>query len=327
MSNSQLVQVVKISPNKYTPRASSIDTITIHCYVGQATVESMLENFSRNINASCNYVIGTDGRVGLCVDEQDGSWCSSNYNNDNRAVTIECACDKVHPYAINSKVYQTLVSLCADICKRNSIKELKWLNDKSLIGQVGKQNMTVHRWFKNKACPGEFIFDRLGQIASEVNSILNPPAESKITNTLPATTPFVIEVVIPDLNVREKPSMDSKIAEVTGYNFLTVVEVRDGWGKLKSGAGWIWLLNPQYVSIPSASSTPASSVGLFKVRVSVPDLNIRTGPGTNYAKVKGYIEEGVFHIVDTKTGKGSNSGWGLLMSGTGWISLDYVERI
>lgn len=171
MSNSSLINYTRISPNKNSPRNHKIDTITIHCYVGQASVESAGDWFSKqSTQASCNYMIGSDGRIALIVDENDRSWCSSNAANDHRAVTIECACDKTAPYAINSKVYASLINLCADICKRNGIKELKWKGDKSLIGQVDKQNMTVHRWFKNKDCPGEYIYSRLGQIAAEVNA-------------------------------------------------------------------------------------------------------------------------------------------------------------
>lgn len=153
MSNSPLVSYTKISPNRTSPRNHKIDTITIHCYVGQVSVESMggwLCNPSAE--ASANYGIGVDGRIGMFVEEKDRSWCSSSASNDNRAITIECASDKTNPYAINDKVYNSLIKLCADICKRNGIKELKWKADKSLIGQVDKQNMTVHRWFKNKAC-------------------------------------------------------------------------------------------------------------------------------------------------------------------------------
>ena len=97
---------------------------------------------------------------------------SSSAENDSRAITIECASDRTHPYAINDKVYKSLVNLCADICQRNNIKKLMWKADKSLIGQVDRQNMTVHRWFANKACPGDYIYNRLGRIAIEVNAKL-----------------------------------------------------------------------------------------------------------------------------------------------------------
>lgn len=179
MSNSPLISYTKISPNKTSPRNHAIDTISIHCYVGQASVESMGELFSSPTReASCNYGIGYNGRIALIVDENDRSWCTSNRENDNRAITIECACDSKHPYAINDAVYNSLINLCVDICQRNNIKELKWKADKSLIGQVDKQNMTVHRWFANKACPGDYIYNRLGNIANAVN------AKLKIDNTL-----------------------------------------------------------------------------------------------------------------------------------------------
>ena len=173
MSNSPLVSYTKISPNKTSPRNHVIDTITIHCYVGQASVESMGAWFGKqSTEASCNYGIGADGRIALIVDESDRSWCSSSSSNDNRAITIECACDKTHPYAVNDKVYKSLIALLVDICKRNNISELKWKADKSLIGQSDKQNMTVHRWFKNKACPGDYLYSRHSQIAAEVNAKL-----------------------------------------------------------------------------------------------------------------------------------------------------------
>lgn len=175
MSNSSLVSYTKISPNKSVPRKHKIDTITIHCVVGQLSVEQLGNIFAkRSKKASCNYAIGSDGRVGMYVEEKDRSWCSSNANNDHRAITIECASDKKHPYAINDKVYETLVELCTDICKRNNIKELKWKGKKELIGKINEQNMTVHRWFANKDCPGDYIYNRLGKIAKEVNAKLKP---------------------------------------------------------------------------------------------------------------------------------------------------------
>ena len=179
MSNSKLVNYTKISPNKTKNRNHKIDTITIHCVVGQLSVETLGKIFAKkSYKASCNYGIGVDGRIGMYVEEKDRSWCSSNAANDHRAITIECASDKTHPYKINNKVYKSLINLLVDICKRNDIKELKWKADKKLIGKVDKQNMTVHRWFANKDCPGEYIYSRLGQIAKEVNAKLQPSKKS-----------------------------------------------------------------------------------------------------------------------------------------------------
>ena len=95
-TNSPLVDFTRISPNKSSPRANDITRITPHCYVGQASVESMGAWFvQENAQCSSNYGIGSDGRVGMFVQERDRSWCSSSRDNDNRAVTIECACDPI----------------------------------------------------------------------------------------------------------------------------------------------------------------------------------------------------------------------------------------
>lgn len=172
MSNSPLVSYTQISPNKTSPRKHKIDTITPHCYVGQVSVERMGKGWSKPGKTSANYGIGKDGRISLHVEEKDRAWTSSNKDNDNRAITIEIASDTKHPYAITDAAYKSLVDLCVDICQRNDIPGLKWRADKTLIGQPDKQNITVHRWFANKACPGQYIYERLGQIADEVNARL-----------------------------------------------------------------------------------------------------------------------------------------------------------
>lgn len=180
MSNSSLVSYVKISPNKTSPRNHAIDTITIHCVVGQCSVETLGDIFAQTSKqASSNYGIGPDGRIGMYVEEKDRSWCSSSRSNDHRAITIEVASDTTEPYAVTDAAYESLIKLCADICKRNGIKKLLWKADKSLIGQVDKQNMTVHRWFANKSCPGEYLYSRHYDIANRVNAILGSSNEEK----------------------------------------------------------------------------------------------------------------------------------------------------
>ena len=184
MSNSSLVNHTKLSPNHYNGRNHSIDTITIHCVVGQCSVETIGSIFANaNREASSNYGIGYDGRIGLYVDEKNASWCSSSYSNDNRAVTIEVASDTYDPYAVTDKAYNALIELVADICKRNGIKKLLWKGDKSLIGQVDKQNMTVHRWFANKSCPGDYLYNRHSDIANKVNAKLGVSTSSSSSSS------------------------------------------------------------------------------------------------------------------------------------------------
>ena len=174
MSNSQLVNYTRISPNRTSPRNHDIDVITIHCVVGQCSVETLGNIFaSESRKASSNYGIGVDGRIGLYVEEKDRSWCSSNAANDNRAITIEVASDTTEPYAVNDKAMASLIQLCADICKRNGIKKLIWSTNKNdRVNHLNGCNMTVHRDYANKSCPGTYLYERHQYIADEVNKLL-----------------------------------------------------------------------------------------------------------------------------------------------------------
>lgn len=171
MSNSPLVDYTRISPNKNSPRNHKIDTITIHCVVGQCTVETLWNIFApTSRQASSNYGVGTDGKIGMYVEEKDRSWCSSNATNDNRAVTIEVASDTKHPYAVNDRAFAALLDLVTDICKRNGIKKLVWSTKKAdRVNHKNGCNMTVHRDYANKSCPGDYLYNRHGEIAAEVN--------------------------------------------------------------------------------------------------------------------------------------------------------------
>lgn len=450
-TNSSLVSYTKLSPNHSGQRTHSIDRITPHCVVGQLSCENICACFPQGRDASCNYGIGSDGRISLCVEEKNRSWCSSSNENDQRAITIECASDKTAPYAMTDAVYQSLIKLCVDICKRNGKNKVLWFADKDKsLNYEPKSNevvFTVHRWFANKSCPGDWLYSRLGDVANKVNAILgssnstasngfqafslkglteaqvvakvgslftaderktgilacvsmaqfilesgygsselaqnannvfgmkkslsgntwtgstwdgksiytkktqeeykqgemttitaefrkypciedsiadhgayllgamngnkqryaglkdckdykkavqiikdggyatsstyvqnlcniiekwnltqynvkdtsNTPAKNPDTvNSFPAT-PFLVKVIIDDLNYRSEPSMNGKVNGQTGKGTFTIVQVKDGWGKLKSGAGWIWLKNSSYCTIQGTvtTSTPA----------------------------------------------------------------------
>lgn len=181
MSNSKLVSYTKLSPNNSGRRTHSIDRITPHCVVGQLSVETLGSLFARSsYQASCNYAIGSDGRVALIVDEGQRSRCSSSNANDQRAVTIECASDKTSPYAFNTTVYNKLVDLCVDICRRNGKTRLLWISDKAKAlayePKSGEMLLTVHRWFASKSCPGPWMMERMGDLAAKVTSRLGTAA-------------------------------------------------------------------------------------------------------------------------------------------------------
>ena len=315
-TNSSLVSYTKLSPNHSGQRTHSIDRITPHCVVGQCSVETLGNIFlPTSRQASCNYGIGVDGRVGMYVEEKNRSWCSSSSANDQRAVTIECASDTTEPYAFKDVVYQTLIKLCVDICKRNGKKKLLWLGDKdktlSYEPKSDEMVLTVHRWFANKSCPGSWMYARMGDLAAKVTAQLGGGASEDTETEYP-----------------------EKLTE--GY-----YRVRKAWSDSKSQKGAYKILsnakkcadaNPGYsvfdasgkvVYAPVASATDVP----FLVKVSINDLNIRKGPGTDYAKTGKFTGKGVFTILEVKSGKGSTAGWGRLKSGAGWISLDYAAKI
>lgn len=309
-TNSPLVAYTKLSPNHSGQRTHSIDRITPHCVVGQATAERICDCFiSPDRQASCNYGIGTDGRVSLCVEEKNRSWCSSSRENDQRAITIECASDTSAPYAMNSKVYESLIKLCTDICQRNGKKKLLWFADKAktlnYAPKADEMVLTVHRWFANKSCPGDWMYARMGDLASKVTAALGGTATTQ-----------------KQLYRVRKTWSDSK-SQKGAYKILAnakaCADKNPGYSVFDSDGNAVYTSGEGTPGITGDTS--------FKVRVSVPDLNIRSGPGTNYAATGRFTGAGVFTITAVQTGQGSSTGWGKLKSGAGWIALDYAKRV
>ena len=438
-SNSSMVVYTKLSPNHSGQRTHSIDRITPHCVVGQCSVEtlgSIFEPTSRQ--ASSNYGIGADGRVGMYVEEKNRSWCSSSKENDQRAVTIECASDTTEPYAFRDVVYQTLIKLCVDICKRNGKTKLLWLGDKdstlSYTPKADEMVLTVHRWFANKSCPGNWMYARMGDLARKVTAELGGAAQEpvKVTGTQAAAlvglskadvikkigslftsdmkksgvlasvslAQFILEsgygkselaqnanncfgmkkclsgntwsgstwdgisvytkkaqeyengqYVTITADFRKYPSVEKSIADHSAYllgakngsklrydGLKNCTDYKKAVQIIKDGG---YATSPTYVeSICNIierwkltqydAAAPAEDKPLvvpFLVRVSISDLNIRKGPGTNYARTGMYTGKGTFTIMEVKSGQGSDAGWGRLKSGAGWISLDYGKRV
>lgn len=246
MSNSSLATYKNISPNKTVGRNHAIDTITIHCMAGNLSIETCGNLFAKtSTKASSNYGIGSDGRIGLYVDEKDRSWATSSSVNDNRAVTIEVASESKSPYKVTDKAYQSLIKLVADICKRNGIKKLVWSTKKAdRVGHLNGCNMTVHRDYANKACPGDYLYNLHGQIAKEVNALLNKKKET--TTTTNTFKSYKVQITATSLNIRKGAGTNyGKNGSVKKGEIYTIVdEKKNGsttWGKLKSGAGWIAL--------------------------------------------------------------------------------------
>ena len=230
MSNSKLISYTKISPNRTSPRNHKIDTVTIHCVVGQCSVETLGNIFApTSRQASCNYGIGADGRIGMYCEEKDRSWCSSNAANDNRAITIEVASDTKHPYAVNAKAYAALIDLLVDICKRNGIPRLVWSTSKAdRVNHKNGCNMTVHRDYANKSCPGEYLYSRHAQIASEVNKRLGS------TDTRPQPEKVLYRVQTGAF--RNKAGAEALLQQVKAKGFDTYMVKVNGLYKVQVGA-------------------------------------------------------------------------------------------
>lgn len=497
-TNSSLVVYKKLSPNHSGQRTHSIDRITPHCVVGQCTAEGLGEWFEKqSTQASSNYGIDRDGRVALYVEEKNRSWCTSSNANDQRAVTIECASDKAEPYAMHQVVYDRLIDLCEDICRRNGKKKLLWFGDKnkSLNYQPKADEMliTVHRWFANKSCPGDWLYARLGDLAAKVTSRLGSgnvevipsgmqarefrnlteaqvvakvgalfTADQKKSGILASVSmaQFILEsgygkselalganncfgmkkslsgntwggstwdgvsiytkktqeqnadgsYVTITADFRRYSCVEDSIADHSAYllgakngsklryeglkgctdykkaaqiikaggyaTSLTYVDklcsiierwkltqydvkgeasdvvkyyrVRKSWSDAASQIGAYSVLDNAKVmadkhfgytvydwngravygaEVSGGASGMTNADCPFMVKVSIDDLNIRKGAGTNAAKTGMYTGVGVFTIMEVKSGKGSDAGWGRLKSGAGWISLDFCEKV
>ena len=165
MSNSPLVNYVKISPHRNSPRNDAIRKITIHHMAGNLSVETC-GNVFQSKKASSNYGIGTDGRVGMYVEEKDRSWASSSAENDNQAVTIEVANDQIGgQWHVSDTALAKLIELCVDIFKRNGISKLNFTGN-------ANGNLTMHKWFTATACPGPYLESKFPYIAEQVNQRL-----------------------------------------------------------------------------------------------------------------------------------------------------------
>ena len=497
-TNSPLVVFTLLSPNHSGLRTKRIDRISPHCVVGQCTAEGLGDWFHRpSTQASSNYGIDKDGRVGMYVEEKNRSWCTSSNENDQRAVTIECASGKAEPYAMNEVVYDRLIDLCVDICQRNGKKKLLWFGDKNktLNYQPKEDEMliTVHRWFANKSCPGNWLYARLGDLTTKVTARLSGgeaeaipsgmqarefvslseeqviakvgalfTADQKKSGILASVSmaQFILEsgygkselalganncfgmkkslsgntwggstwdgssvytkktqeqradgsYVTITADYRRYSCVEDSIADHSAYllgakngsklrydgikgcvdykkaaqiikdggyaTSLTYVEklcniierwkltqydvageasdvvkyyrVRKSWEDAASQLGaytvlanaktmadkhprykvYDWNGKQVYPEVDEGASGGMTNADCpFLVKVSIPDLNIRKGAGTNTSKTGQYTRIGVFTIVEVREGKGSDKGWGKLKSGAGWISLDYCQKV
>ena len=270
MSNSPLVDYTRISPNKNSPRNHKIDTITIHCYVGQVTAKQGCDYFATtDWEASANYVVGKDGSIGISVEEKDRSWCSSNAENDHRAVTIEVASDATHPYAVTDKAYAAILDLVTDICRRNGIKKLVWSTNKNeRVNHLNGCNMTVHRDYANKSCPGDYLYNRHGEIAAEVNRRLGVADTAPDAGAAQGVTVYTVK----------KGDTLSQIAAKYGTTYQAI-------------AAYNGIKNPNAIRVGQKIKIPASTaqgVTVYTVKKGDTLSQIAAKYGTTYQAIAAY---------------------------------------
>ena len=316
---SKLTNYVDILPHKNEGRkGNKIQKITIHHMAGDLSVERCGQVL-RNRGVSANYGVDSSGRIGLYVDEEDRSWASASPWNDYQAITIEVANDEYGGnWHVSDTAIEATIRLCVDICQRYNFK-LNYTGDKN-------GSLTRHNMYASTLCPGPYLQSKFPYIAAEVNRRLEGSKPSKPSPTPPAapSASFMVEVLVNDLRIRKGPGTGYEAAGFTGLGVFTIVERSGDWGKLKSGAGWIYLGRADWVKILTTPTTPpAAPSASFMVEVLVNDLRIRKGPGTGY-EAAGFTGLGVFTIVER------SGDWGKLKSGAGWIYLgraDWVKRV
>jgi len=336
-TNSPLVAYTRISPNKTVNRKYPITRASIHCVVGQCSVETIGQVFApTSRQASSNYGVGYDGKIGMYCEEKDRSWCTSSSDNDNRAITIEVASDTTHPYAVNAKAYAALLDLLTDICKRNGKTKVVWIADKTkALAYTPKDNellLTVHRWFANKACPGQYLYDRHDEIAAEVTKRLGGTAPKE--ESAPSTDEAVAIKAGTALKLSKTPLFRSSTAKTasgykTGTFYIWSDEVVKGRVRITNSknrvgvagqvTGWIDVAEAQANGTTVPKEEPAAVPYLVKVTATA--LNVRRGPGTNYGISTTIRDKGVYTIVQEQ------DGWGKLKSGAGWIKLSYTKKV
>lgn len=268
MSNSPLVCYTKISPNKNSPRNHKIDTLTIHHMAGNLSIETCGNVFaSKSKQASSNYGIGSDGRVGMYVEEKDRSWCSCSGSNDHRAITIEVAnCTGAPDWKVSDQAYATLINLCADICKRNGIEKLVWSDSKSdRVNHKNGCNMTIHSDFYSTSCPGPYLKGKMADIASKVNAMLAPAPTPEPT---PAPTPtadgatkFVTNLYVNALNRQpDEAGLNNWVNQLTskktgGANVAQgIIFSQECINRKLSNDAWVDMLYPAVLGRPADAS-------------------------------------------------------------------------
>lgn len=182
MSNSKLATYTNISSKSSSRNGNKIERIIVHHMACVSTGKSCCDahkNSTRQVSA--NYYIGKNGDIAQGVDESRRAWTSGSFDADGKAVTIEVSNSvNGNPYGgdgwkVSDASFDALVELCADICKRNDIKELTFTKNKT------KDTLSGHKQWDSTVCPGDYLYGKFPELCERVNEILNPKPKTKTT--------------------------------------------------------------------------------------------------------------------------------------------------
>jgi len=236
-TNSPLVDYTRISPNSTNPRKSKIKKIVIHHMAGNLSVETCGNVFANpSRKASANYGVGTDGRVGLYVEECNRAWTSGNATVDNEGVTIEVANDTTGGnWHVSDKALEKTIELCVDICKRNGIEKLEFTGNKN-------GNLVAHRYYQATLCPGDYLYSKFPYIANEVNKRLGVKVPTITPKPTTETNTYTVQ----------KGDTLSKIGNKTGISWKTIAEL--------NGIKFPYIVRVgQVLKLPTTATTPTST--------------------------------------------------------------------
>lgn len=216
MSNSSLVSIkVPAHSNNYTVGRSGrkIEKIAIHHMAGILTAKQCGGIFQNgNRKASSNYGIGKDAEVGLYVDEENTSYCNSNWDSNCKSVTIETSNSSLGgDYPVSDAVLNKLIELVADIAKRNNLGKL-----------VKGQNLVWHRMYAATTCPGDYLLSKMDYIAEQANKI-----NGQTTSTPQTTSKKSNEEIADEVIAGKWGNGDARKTALTnaGYDFSAIQSI------------------------------------------------------------------------------------------------------
>ena len=244
-----------------------------------------------------------------------GTGTSGNSAN-NTHIAFEICEDALTDADYFGKVYQEAVELTAMLCKQYGLNPMAdgvvICHSEGYQRGIASNHADVMHWFPKFGKSMDTFRSDVAKAMGAVQAPSNDIVKGSIVRVKQGAKTYTGGNLASF--VYERDHVVSEVSDdrcVITYGGVVVAAVRKSDLTLVSGG----------VSTPKPTA-PAFTP--YTVKVSVTQLRIRSGPGTNYAS-KGFIKPGVYTIVEESNGPGAKR-WGKLKSGAGWISLDYATK-